>query len=96
MGMCADKDARGFAGRLARVVGRVWLVPVRTERSADPESLAAAAVAAGWRPIHATLNEALAGAKRWAGETGSGVCIAGSLFLAGEVLEMAEKGDIRA
>jgi len=94
MGMCADKDARGFAAALGKVVERVWLVPVRTERAADPKLLEAAAAAAGWRPEHATLNDAVAAGMRWAGDTGRGVCIAGSLFLAGEALEMAEKGEL--
>jgi folylpolyglutamate synthase/dihydropteroate synthase len=94
MGMCADKDARGFAAALGGAVERAWLVPVRTERAAEPEALEAAAAAAGWRAEHSTLRDAAAAARRWAGETGRGVCIAGSLFLAGEALEMAERGEL--
>lgn len=90
-GMCGDKDALGFAKALGGQVHRCWTVPIATERSLPPEKLAQMARTGGWEaePI-VKLDVALGAAWQWARESGGMVCIAGSLFLAGEVLEVIQ------
>lgn len=89
-GMCGDKDALGFAKALGGRVKRCWAVPLRSERGVDPAKLALLACGEGWVAETRRLPEALDQARAWAAEEGGGVCIAGSLFLAGEVLEAME------
>lgn len=89
-GMCGDKDALGFAKALGGRVKRCWAVPLRSERGVDPAKLALLARGEGWVAETRLLPEALDQARAWAAEEGGGVCIAGSLFLAGEVLEAME------
>jgi dihydrofolate synthase/folylpolyglutamate synthase len=87
-GMCDDKDALGFVKALGGSVQRCWTVPIATERSQAPAKLALLARGEGWTvEEESTLAGALAKAKAWAEANGGAVCIAGSLFLAGEVLE---------
>jgi len=87
-GMCEDKDQQGFFSVLASRLRRVWTVPLRTPRSSDPEALARLARQRGLEAeAEATLTEAREKAVRWAREEGGAVCLAGSLFLVGEVLE---------
>jgi len=91
-GMCDDKDALGFAKALGGVIKRCWAVPIRTDRSVDPAKLALLARGEGWIAGTADLATALMQAKEWALSEDGVVCIAGSLFLAGEVLEMRGGG----
>jgi dihydrofolate synthase/folylpolyglutamate synthase len=90
-GMCDDKDALGFAKALGATVKRCWTVPIDTERSLAPEKLLQIARTEGWQAATATLPEALEQAKSWARENDGAVCIAGSLFLAGEVLKSVRR-----
>jgi len=93
-GMCADKDARGFiaiAGAAAKVI---WTVPLRTDRGLAPQDLAAIAGGPGRDIRIATaVSVAIDEAKAWAREHGGVVCIAGSLYLVGEVLELLGWGE---
>jgi dihydrofolate synthase/folylpolyglutamate synthase len=89
-GMCGDKDMAGFFKPLAKRVKRVWTVRLKTPRSAEPEQVALAAKSLGLAAEPAGLALARQEARAWAREQGGAVCIAGSLFLAGEVLEMIE------
>jgi dihydrofolate synthase/folylpolyglutamate synthase len=86
-GMCADKDSAGFWKALGRAGTRCWCVPLRTGRSRSPEELATLARWAGWEASVETVSGALAAARDWALREGGWVVIAGSLYLAGEVLE---------
>jgi dihydrofolate synthase/folylpolyglutamate synthase len=90
-GMCDDKDALGFAKALGAGVKRCWTVPIDTERSLAPEKLLQIARTEGWQAVSTTLPEALEQAKSWARENDGAVCIAGSLFLAGEVLKRVRR-----
>ncbi len=90
-GMCGDKDIAGFFGPLARRLKKVWAVGLRTPRSVAPSQIVETAFAFGLRAEVLTLAEARKAARKWALETGGVVCVAGSLFLAGEVLEMEER-----
>ncbi len=49
-------------------------------------TVAAAGKAMGWPVAEATVQEAVADAEKWATRERGAVCIAGSLFLVGEVL----------
>lgn len=87
-GMCADKDPAGYLQALAPAVGKVWTVPLSNPRGLPPEKLAAFARGAGLREVRAcaALEEGLALARADAREAGRPVLVAGSLFLAGDVL----------
>lgn len=91
-GLLADKDHAGFFRALAPAVERAWIVPVSSERAAPTAALAAAARAAGISAEEATLPTARRAADEWARAKSGVVCIAGSLYLAGEVLA-AECGE---
>lgn len=87
-GMCDDKDALGFAKAMGAAVKRCWIVPINSERNANPQKLLQIARTEGWEAVAGSLPEALQLAKEWAQANAGAVCIAGSLFLAGEVLEI--------
>ena len=85
-GLVADKDSAGFFRALAPAVQRAWIVPVRSERAGPTSEIAAAARAAGLRAEETALDAARRDAVGWARAGNGVVCIAGSLYLAGEVL----------
>lgn len=87
-GMCDDKDVAGFLRPFSDMVKMCWAVTVRTERAIPRLRLAAAAGRFGWQVREDDLPAAIAGAKEWAMENKGIVCIAGSLYLVGEVLEL--------
>jgi dihydrofolate synthase/folylpolyglutamate synthase len=87
-GMCSDKDSAGFAAAMPDAVNRCWAVPIRSERRRPTAELAALAQRRRWAVTEcATVPAALAAAREWALAENGAVCIAGSLFLVGEVLE---------
>ncbi|MDP2989144.1 MAG: folylpolyglutamate synthase/dihydrofolate synthase family protein [Kiritimatiellota bacterium] len=88
-GLCADKDLDGFLRALVGRIRRVWAVPLRTERSLPPGTIAAWAEVAGCPVTTASVPDALREASAWAAANRGAVCIAGSLYLAGEVLELS-------
>jgi len=87
VGMASDKDHVGFFRAVAPVVSRVWTVAIRGDRSTPASVLAEAARAAGCRAEVSALRTARAEARTWALTCDGVLCIAGSLYLAGEVLE---------
>jgi dihydrofolate synthase/folylpolyglutamate synthase len=89
-GMCSDKDALGFSAELGAVVRVCWPVALATERTRTQAELANIARSRGWEVRPADLAGALAAAERWAQEQDGVVCIAGSLYLAGEVLALRQ------
>ncbi len=87
-GMLVDKDGQGFMRELRSAVERCWTVPVRCERASDPAALCETARLAGIEArTSASLEDAMGEALDWARRAEGWVCIAGSLYLAGEVLE---------
>jgi dihydrofolate synthase/folylpolyglutamate synthase len=90
MGMCADKDEHEFMRPFTGVAARMWTVPIRSERNMPAERIRAAAAACGIAAeARPTVAEALREAREWARAAGGAVVVAGSLYLAGEVLAAA-------
>jgi dihydrofolate synthase/folylpolyglutamate synthase len=89
-GFCEDKDARGFLAAFAGHVARAWLVPISEARNMPIERLRAAAGVLECGLTEADVVGALDAAQRWAQAEDGVVLVAGSLFLAGEVLAMAD------
>jgi dihydrofolate synthase/folylpolyglutamate synthase len=85
-GMMSTKDTDGFLRALSPAVRRGWAVDFPNEGALPRGDLLAGMRAAGIEAEAAGLDEALADARRWAAEKGGLVCIAGSLYLAGEIL----------
>jgi len=88
VGMCADKDHAGFLRALAGSIRRGWVVPLRIERSLAPAAMAVQAHVLGCPVATASVPDALREAAAWAVANRGAVCIAGSLYLVGEVLEL--------
>ncbi|HEU5198730.1 MAG TPA: folylpolyglutamate synthase/dihydrofolate synthase family protein [Ktedonobacterales bacterium] len=93
LGTMADKDVSGIAAEIVHAgVNQVVVTGAAHPRAAAPDMLAAALASARQREI--TICADVAAALRLAlGEAGASdlVCVAGSLYLAGEVLRWAEK-----
>lgn len=83
LGMLADKSLQEMARELEGLATEVWIVPVSSERSASPDMLAR--YFSNSRPFQG-LNEAWVAAK----DTKRPLVITGSLFLAGEALQLAD------
>jgi dihydrofolate synthase/folylpolyglutamate synthase len=84
-GVLADKDHARMLAALGPVVRALHLVPPRTPRARLPATYRALAAAHAARvDEHATASDALACARRAAAD-GALVCVAGSLYLVGEV-----------
>jgi dihydrofolate synthase/folylpolyglutamate synthase len=82
-----DKDAAHLLRGLRSIADEVWLVPVNNVRGLAPEELRSLAEAAGFAAIHeSTVAESLTAARA----SGCPVLVAGSLFLAGEVLALVQ------
>ncbi len=83
LGILADKDRRGMLELLVRPEDKVIVVPVHSERAASPADIAREIQTVTPPVAVDSLADGLALAER---ETGI-VCIAGSLYLIGEVRE---------
>ena len=81
LGILADKDRAGILRTLVRKTDRVIVVPVQSERAAAPQ-LIAREIRTEKAPV--AVNDMREGLALAAQETGP-VCIAGSLYLIGEV-----------
>jgi len=87
-GMCADKDARGFLSEFRDTAGRLWTVPLRNQRGMPPDELRSIGETVGLCSETSELPQALQAARDWALDAQGVICICGSLFLVGEVLEI--------
>ncbi len=87
IGFLDDKDAKSCMDALARVADRCWAVPIPHPRGMPPEEVRACAERAGITAQTASLAQALEEATAWAIAEHGMICIAGSLYLAGEVLK---------
>lgn len=89
-GFCSDKDVLANLRILSAVATRAIAVPIRNSRSLDPEEVAERMQMAGFGTVDSfrSLDEGLFAAIAWAKENGGMVVIGGSLFLAGEALDV--------
>ena len=85
-GVLADKDIAGIIARLFRPQDQVITVAPLSDRAADAHMLSRQ-ISAKRAEGADTLDEAIAKAEQWAGETGV-VCICGSLYLIGSARKM--------
>ena len=86
-GAVLDKDIEALLLALRSIADEVWLVPVNNVRGASSEELRPMAEVARFATIHdGPVEESLAAARA----AGRPVLVAGSLFLAGEVLALLE------
>lgn len=91
IGFMKDKDVEGCLRVFAQSAARFWTVPVPGERAMDATTLAEMA-RRHKRPVDTlSLAEGFSQAQAWAKSEGGVVCIAGSLYLAGEVLRLHQK-----
>jgi dihydrofolate synthase/folylpolyglutamate synthase len=89
-GVLADKDHAGMLRALAPAARRLHLVAPATPRARAAAELHARALALGAdADLHASLEDALACARRAAAD-GALVCVAGSLYLVGEARALLE------
>lgn len=86
LGVLRDKDWRHICETLAPLAGRIFTVPVSSERSADPAELAAACRAAN-APAEISACPSLRDALDKIADDDF-VAITGSLYLVGEALEL--------
>lgn len=86
-GMCTDKDAAGFFVRMAGEADAVWTVPLRTERGMAAGTLARLADRLPCVQACGTLAEGLLSALAWCEREQGLVCVCGSVYLAGELIE---------
>jgi dihydrofolate synthase / folylpolyglutamate synthase len=94
LGILKDKDWTRMCQVLAPLASRVLLVPVHSERSAEPHGLAEACHAANQQAAVvecASLADALAQT-----EKAPFVTVAGSLYLIGEAMEMLHLSTTKA
>ena len=86
-GLLSDKDCHGVVKSFSALVKKCWAVQIQNERGMPLDDLLACIRGAGIPAEGRSLAEALAEAKAWAKANGAAVCIAGSLYLAGDVLK---------
>ena len=92
LGVSRDKDARGILAALAPAARRLILTRASSQRAAEPEALRAAVPAPGPEVLIApSADEALALGAQAPGTPI--LCVAGSLFLVGDVLARLFGGD---
>ena len=86
-GAMRDKESRRLLAILRGIADEVWLVPVRSPRASSAEDLLPMAREAGFRIIrHGTVADALGTVRA----SKSPALVTGSLFLAAEVLALAD------
>ena len=89
-GFCGDKDVLANLRILSAVATCAIAVPICNSRSLDPAAVAERMHMAGFGSVEAfsSLKDGLSAAMEWARETGGMIVIGGSLFLAGEALDV--------
>lgn len=95
VGFLSDKDPGSFMKRFKGQLASCWVVGMDSERALQPEDLQRQLLAAGIESeVMVDVKSALHKARRWAEEEGGLVLITGSFYLAGEVLRLAEQGEL--
>lgn len=85
-GFLSDKDVAGIVRPFGSFLRELWIVEPKTDRGMPAANAIDRLHGLSIRPHAATLDEAITAAKAWAAKNDGGVCIFGSLYLAGEVL----------
>ena len=95
LGVFGDKDAAGIARALVPAAAHVFATAPDSERAADPERIADLAEEAEVPvTVHHDLADAAEAAREWASASDRrAVVIAGSVVLAGEVVQLAAAED---
>ena len=94
-GLLDDKDAEGFFSAFAPLVSSCSLVEIQQQRALSLADMERSAWSAGIKSLDSgPLKTMLQNACRWAEREKGLVCIAGSLYLAGEVLSLMNNEDI--
>jgi len=88
VGMCGDKDVNGFMKSFGAMVKKLWVVPLKSDRNMPEGRISSAGKVQGWDVAATSLEKAISDAEAWARNVSGVVCVTGSLFLAGEMLEM--------
>lgn len=88
LGMCADKDTAGYIRNFTVPISHCWAVGLANERGLPPEKLALHVKSKGWPCSVASIPQALKEAGLAALKNNAVLCVAGSFFLAGEILEI--------
>lgn len=86
-GFLRDKDYRAMLKQWAGSFSACWAVPLKNEAALSVEETASACRSVGLETEERSLGQAMTEAIAWARDRKGIICIAGSLFLAGEVLE---------
>ncbi len=94
IGFMQDKDYLGFIKTFSFCTKYCWAVDIPHKRGLPPEKVVEGCQAVGIAAEKNTLEQALDVGRAWAKERDGVLCIAGSLYLAGEVLRIIihEKG----
>ena len=82
----SDKDPAAFAQAFHGRIRHAWLVPIASERAMPVTEMKTRLSTVPHLHESANVSSAIANAKRWAAAEDGVVVIAGSLYLAGEVL----------
>ncbi len=91
VGMCADKPVGATLRELGALAPQTWVVPLASPRGMPADDLGRLARASGLTVSGAVdLSDAWEAALAWARKHDGVVCVAGSLFLVGEVLQLWE------
>ena len=93
VGLLSDKDCRGVLKPFSGIVKKCWAVQIQNERGMPLADLLACIRNAGISAEGRPLAEALLEAKAWAKANNAAVCVAGSLYLAGDVLRVEGLGE---
>lgn len=91
VGMCRDKDVKSFLNAFSKVVKTCWPVTLRTNRSLSQEEWVTELAVHEWTVRPLSLRAAIEDARDWASRENGIVCVAGSIYLAGELLELLER-----
>lgn len=93
IGLLSDKDCRGVLKPFSGMVKKCWAIQIQNERGLPLADLLACIRNAGIPAEGRSLVAALLEAKAWAKAHNAAVCIAGSLYLAGDVLRVEGLGE---
>ena len=90
-GFADDKPPEGFLRCFTGRSRECWIVPLDSPRGRDPQAVIPLARGVGMKARACPLDTAIDEARRWAADNNGVICIAGSIYLAGEVLRRRQE-----